>query len=231
MNAHLLSFLFIYIYITGDVYLVGCTNVGKSSLFNALLKSDYCKLQAADLIQRATVSQWPGTTLNLLKFPITRLSGYRMALRHKRIFALKQVESKQAELRKEQRLDSDNAKNATLIGHIGQSFTRKIGPNEENKDSFSVQGHNNISGSLKLGVLETHPDFVTSKWCYDTPGVVQPDQIINLLTVEELMLTLPKEIIRAQTFCVQPRTSLFIAGLARLDYLNGPRSVRYVLLL
>jgi nitric oxide-associated protein 1 len=28
----------------GDVYLVGCTNVGKSSLFNALLQSDYCKV-------------------------------------------------------------------------------------------------------------------------------------------------------------------------------------------
>lgn len=28
----------------GDVYIVGCTNVGKSSLFNALLNSDFCKV-------------------------------------------------------------------------------------------------------------------------------------------------------------------------------------------
>ena len=28
----------------GDVYLVGCTNVGKSSLFNCLLQSDLCKV-------------------------------------------------------------------------------------------------------------------------------------------------------------------------------------------
>lgn len=28
----------------GDVYLIGCTNVGKSTLFNALLRSDYCKV-------------------------------------------------------------------------------------------------------------------------------------------------------------------------------------------
>ncbi|KAI9540920.1 hypothetical protein NQZ68_035661 [Dissostichus eleginoides] len=50
----------------GDVYLVGSSNAGKSSLFNALLQSDYCKSRAADRLQRATVSPWPGTTLDLL---------------------------------------------------------------------------------------------------------------------------------------------------------------------
>jgi ribosome biogenesis GTPase A len=55
------------LFLTGDVYLVGCTNVGKSSIFNALLGSDYCKVQASDLVQKATISNWPGTTLNLLK--------------------------------------------------------------------------------------------------------------------------------------------------------------------
>lgn len=49
----------------GDVYLLGCTNVGKSSLFNALINSDFCKVQAIDVLERATVSAWPGTTLNL----------------------------------------------------------------------------------------------------------------------------------------------------------------------
>lgn len=51
----------------GDVYLIGCTNVGKSTMFNTLLQSDYCKIKAIDLVQRATTSPWPGTTLNLLK--------------------------------------------------------------------------------------------------------------------------------------------------------------------
>lgn len=59
----------------GDVYLIGCTNVGKSSLFNALLRSDYCKVKASNIIQKATASQWPGTTLRMLKFPILRPSG------------------------------------------------------------------------------------------------------------------------------------------------------------
>jgi len=46
---------------------MGCTNVGKSSLFNMFLQSDLCKPQVSDVVQRATISQWPGTTLNLLK--------------------------------------------------------------------------------------------------------------------------------------------------------------------
>ncbi|XP_048450614.1 nitric oxide-associated protein 1 isoform X3 [Rhincodon typus] len=44
----------------GNLYLVGNTNVGKSTLFNTLLQSDFCKSKAPDVIQRATVSRWPG---------------------------------------------------------------------------------------------------------------------------------------------------------------------------
>jgi len=44
----------------GDVYLVGRANAGKSTLFNALLESDYCKSRATDLVHKATISPWPG---------------------------------------------------------------------------------------------------------------------------------------------------------------------------
>ena len=60
----------------GDVYLLGCTNVGKSSLFNLLLAT-LCGARPGELqttsnvnAPMATVSNWPGTTLGLLKFPI-----------------------------------------------------------------------------------------------------------------------------------------------------------------
>lgn len=64
----------------GDVYLIGCTNVGKSTMFNTLLQSDYCKIQAVDLVQRATTSPWPGTTLNLLKVKFTCLTQFGFVL-------------------------------------------------------------------------------------------------------------------------------------------------------
>lgn len=44
----------------GDVYLIGATNAGKSTLFNRLLESDYCIAKGPEAIDRATISPWPG---------------------------------------------------------------------------------------------------------------------------------------------------------------------------
>ncbi|KAF7279172.1 hypothetical protein GWI33_007583 [Rhynchophorus ferrugineus] len=209
----------------GDVYIVGCTNVGKSSLFNVLLQSDLCKIQAADLIQRATTSPWPGTTLNLLKFPITRISGYRSVLRHERLKQLNAIEEKEKAVLRSADVDGKNPRYATLIGRIDRSFTKPV--TQTPMDGFSVHGSSDLSGRVSMGVNENHPDYIASKWCYDTPGVVHPDQIIHLLTTEELVKTLPRNLIRPETFCVKPGTSLFIGGLARLDYVSGPRSIRF----
>ena len=54
------------------MYLIGTTNVGKSSIFNLLLDSDLCSIKAIDKVEKALTSPVPGTTLNLLKFPIMR---------------------------------------------------------------------------------------------------------------------------------------------------------------
>ncbi|CAH1967702.1 unnamed protein product [Acanthoscelides obtectus] len=210
--------------VRGDVYIVGCTNVGKSSLFNALIKSDYCKVQASDLIQRATVSQWPGTTLNLLKFPIMKQSRRRLFIRQERLKKLQMITKQEEQTRKESLRSNNAPESATLIGRIGQSYTKTVF--DEPKDVFANIVNAGAKGQTTLGINERHPDYIASRWCYDTPGVVQQEQIINLLTVDELMLTIPKEIIRPETFCVKPRTSLFIAGLARLDFLDGPKSIR-----
>ncbi|MGG1516229.1 ribosome biogenesis GTPase YqeH [Paenibacillus oryzisoli] len=47
-----------------DVYVVGATNVGKSTLINRLIR-DYSDLEA-----ELTTSQYPGTTLDLVKIPL-----------------------------------------------------------------------------------------------------------------------------------------------------------------
>ena len=77
-----------------------------------------------------------------------------------------------------------------------------------------------IEKEEKMGLDETHEDYLKCKWCYDTPGVIQPDQILHLLTSQELEYTLPKSIIKPRTFMLKPGQSLLIAGLARLDCLN-----------
>lgn len=68
----------------GDVYLLGCTNAGKSTLFNRLLVY-MCGVKPGELnrdgkntfVPMATISQWPGTTLGLLSFPIMSVGKRR----------------------------------------------------------------------------------------------------------------------------------------------------------
>lgn len=49
-----------------DVYVIGVTNVGKSTFINALLKH-YANINDQNLI---TVSEYPGTTLNFIEIPL-----------------------------------------------------------------------------------------------------------------------------------------------------------------
>lgn len=77
-----------------------------------------------------------------------------------------------------------------------------------------------------LHINEQHEDYVNSRWCYDTPGVVHEESILSLLTTEELLLTLPKRMIMPRTFLVKPGMSLFLAGVGRVDYLNGLDFIR-----
>ncbi|TKS65016.1 Nitric oxide-associated protein 1 [Collichthys lucidus] len=95
----------------GDVYLVGSANAGKSTLFNTLLQSDYCKSRASDSIHKATISPWPGTTLNLLKFPIMNPTPYRMFRRRERL--------NEAETQTESELSHDELRTLTHLSRRG----------------------------------------------------------------------------------------------------------------
>lgn len=74
----------------GDIYLLGCTNVGKSSLFNKLLfhlcgsRPGELNIDSNLLAPHATISQWPGTTLGLLSFPLISLGKRRRLLEQQR---------------------------------------------------------------------------------------------------------------------------------------------------
>lgn len=221
----------------GDVYLIGCTNVGKSTMFNTLLQSDYCKVKAVDLVQRATTSPWPGTTLNLLKFPIMRPSNWRLYMRTQRL----QYERKERVL--EQQLDADQRRSLKLkmndlpsiIGQIGLTFYKPSGVDDivrqNETDPFAtnkVKVNTSRVTSSTLGFDENDPQFKNSKFMYDTPGVVHPDQSINLLTTEELMMTLPTTVMKPRTFSLRPLQTLFVGGLGRIDCLKtGAKFVRF----
>lgn len=78
----------------------------------------------------------------------------------------------------------------------------------------------------KVGLDDQDSDFQWARWCYDTPGTIQPDQILHFLTSEELALTVPSRIITPRTFFVKKGWTLFIAGLGRLDCVDVNNFIR-----
>lgn len=111
-----------------------------------------------------------------------------------------------------------------FLGHLGQTFYKPKGASENDKlDPFSsvaIKVDPNRTTSSSLGLDEKDPRFANSKWLYDTPGVVHPDQSINLLTTEELMLSLPSCVLKPRTFSLRPEQTLFVGGLGRIDCLK-----------
>lgn len=75
-------------------------------------------------------------------------------------------------------------------------------------------------------ISEQHKDYIDSKWLYDTPGVVQNDQIINLLTTDELLDVIPKKVLWPRVLLIKPGYSLFLAGLGRVDFIGGTEHLR-----
>uniref|UniRef100_A0A2P2I2E8 Nitric oxide-associated protein 1 n=1 Tax=Hirondellea gigas TaxID=1518452 RepID=A0A2P2I2E8_9CRUS len=209
----------------GDVYLVGSTNAGKSTLFNTLMRSDLCKVKAADMLLRATTSPWPGTTLNMLKFPMTRASGRRLMMRKDRLSEdelnlLQDVKSINTYTR--------NKQLATLTGNIGRSPTTdlpaKVGDlpsptNNKAVDIFQQKTKPQKFSAVVRGINQYKDEFKAGKWVYDTPGALQPDQFLSLLTHEELQEVLPTSMLVPESFRLKAGQTLFIAGLVRLDIL------------
>lgn len=230
--------------VRGNIYLVGTTNSGKSTLFNRFLESDYCKHTCRDIVQRATVSRWPGTTLNVIKFPIIRASKWKMFLRTMRLKEQVLAESERIQKRKERLKEHGRSRNAILIGHVGKTDFRNEDVKAEENKKYETRGHQFASYSFDTnsGFVELKASFnkstvldrrrtiledmyPDSKWACDTPGLINKNQLIHSLTGEELKVILKHEIIRPRVFVMKPGDVMFITGLARIDYLEGkPRT-------
>ncbi|XP_030904696.2 nitric oxide-associated protein 1 [Melopsittacus undulatus] len=212
----------------GDVYLLGATNSGKSTLFNTLLHSDYCKSRAPDIIDRATVSSWPGTTLNLLKFPIINPTCDRIFRRQERLKeeAAKTEDQLSSE---EKKLLNKLKKQAYLVGRVGRTFGRQKSSTVIDFDpdmlSYSIdEDPKPTSKKCEQRQEFTYNEVKDARWCYDTPGIVKENCVLNLLTDKEVKLVLPTSAIVPRTFILKPGTALFLAALGRVDYLEGEKS-------
>uniref|UniRef100_A0A8C5H716 Nitric oxide associated 1 n=2 Tax=Gouania willdenowi TaxID=441366 RepID=A0A8C5H716_GOUWI len=209
-----------------DVYLVGGANSGKSTLFNALLESDYCKTRTEVAAHRATISPWPGTTLGMLKFPILNPTPYRMSRRQERL----QMEDKLS-LDEQQQLKR-LSRHGYLIGRVGRTFrvdgTKCIEfdpdslafseRDEEEKEEEKSQKKKNVGVGLNPN------DLKDARWFHDTPGILRENDVLNVLTEQEVPLVVPTRAVVPRTFILKPQSSLFIGGLFRVDFLEGGAS-------
>lgn len=112
-----------------------------------------------------------------------------------------------------------------LLGCITHSFKKNM------EVSMAIKKAQNndviqIDKPKKFGLDESLSDYKYARWCYDTPGTIQPDQILHFLTTDELLKTLPDKIISPRTFCLWPGQAIFIAGLGRLDILDASTYIR-----
>ncbi|NWU97971.1 NOA1 protein, partial [Upupa epops] len=211
----------------GDVYLLGATNSGKSTLFNALLSSDYCKSRAPDIIDRATVSSWPGTTLNLLKFPIINPTCDRIFRRQER---LKEEAAKtEDQLSSEERKYLNHLKKqGYLVGRVGRTFQQQKHSHVIDFDpdmlSYSIdEDPKQTPRQHKEKEEFTYNEVKDARWCFDTPGIIKENCVLNHLTENEVKLVLPTQAIVPRTFILKPGMVLFLAALGRVDYLEGKK--------
>uniref|UniRef100_A0A8C1AFP6 Nitric oxide associated 1 n=1 Tax=Cyprinus carpio carpio TaxID=630221 RepID=A0A8C1AFP6_CYPCA len=217
----------------GDVYLVGTANAGKSTLFNTLLESDYCKSRASDVIHKATISPWPGTTLNLLKFPIINPTPYRMFRRAERL--------KQASHLTEDDMNPEElkriiqfSKQGYLVGHIGRTFLANQPPKktlvefDPDSLSFGEDLEENVKKDPSLDLSTdaelSYNEIKDAHWFYDTPGIMKEHDVLSLLNEQEVKLVVPTQAIIPRTFVMKPGMALFLGALARIDYLEGKNS-------
>ncbi|KAI6183666.1 Nitric oxide-associated protein 1 [Aphelenchoides bicaudatus] len=206
----------------GDVYVVGCTNAGKSTLFNAFLQSDLCKVRAIDLVERVTTSIWPGTTLSLLKFPVMTPTARRLELRRRRLLTNKAWTRREAHFQHELFKETDDPKYLTLMGNIESTFkeedldSQPLTKEEIEKKFEGTDVSESVAKRTKTLRLDAK-EFVEGSWCYDTPGTVNTDQILDLLTLDELIKVIPRTLIVPRTFVCNAGETLLIGGLGRID--------------
>lgn len=112
-----------------DVYVVGVTNVGKSTIINGIIKA------TAGLQEVITTSQFPGTTLDKIEIPLD-------------------------------------------------------------------DGH----------------------FLVDTPGIIHQHQMAHYLGKKDLKITSPSKEIKPKTYQLNRGQTLFLGGLARVDYLQGEKN-------
>lgn len=104
-----------------------------------------------------------------------RPTGWKLHLRHQRLFLKQRLLAQERKLQQQQLSNFKSPQYASLMGHIDRTFKS----NKEKQEVFDPFAIQMKSGEIadRVGIDDKDHVYVTNKWCYDTPGVVQPDQV------------------------------------------------------
>ena len=105
-----------------------------------------------------------------------------------------------------------NVGKSTLVNRIIKRFT-------EERDDVITTSH--FPGTT-LDIIEIPLDEKTS--IIDTPGIINEHQLAHYVSPKVLKEITPKKEIKAGVYQLNPKQTLFIGGLARMDFVKGERT-------
>ena len=178
------------------------------------------------------ISPVPGTTLNLLKFPVTRPEPHFLANRRSRLTNANNL-FKKMEIDRLKLLSSSKDVMLSVPSHytIKHTLLSKIRDGKDDikdnklySNTLDVENVPGVNAPVRLDPDERQ----WGKHCHDSPGTVSEDQIINLLTAEEISRVLTTKPIQPRTFLLKQGQTLLLGGLARLDVISCPKELSFI---
>ncbi|KAK7916773.1 hypothetical protein WMY93_012534 [Mugilogobius chulae] len=178
------------------------------------------------------------TTLNLLKFPILNPTPARLLRRQQRLKeeALLLQSSEQDTEGKTERRRGQELSHGYVAGHVGRTFKKVSRPEvihfEPDELAFGETEDGLMTRPVAKNLIEELPSHHAkdAHWLYDTPGILKDQDILKLLTEQEIRSVVPVQALVPRTFVLKPGSSLFVGGLVHIDFINGPMSTWFTVL-
>lgn len=203
-----------------NVFLVGCTNTGKSTLYN-LLANLLNVHKNNDLPPQAIEHHMPGTTKSFLRENISSSNLMKLSRR---------LDEEPYE--DDQVFNFDDDLLSFLNADKKDSMVRPMGKKPTPDDGLKLLNASNAVERRKLEIVDNKKSKKEIGECfiYDTPGIFNPSQLIQFLTPPEINYLSPTLWVVPRTVMLVPGYSLCVGGIARLNYLDiskAPREAGY----